>query len=133
LQQLAALPFRRQIADLGECALRILRGPCFDHGVEIGKPLGGIGHLLGALPSLLRRDSSERCQQMCSSIRIVFERQPECAVDVELRIAQQQDFEPVASFDGIRNRTRLGDHRGQLLAVGMLGRLVDRFAMRKLG
>src|SRR6185295_7563609 len=98
----------------------------------ISEALGRIGYLLGALPGLLGCDGSEGTQQMCGCLRLVLERLPERAVDVELRVTQQQDFKRVASFDGIRDCMRIGDHRSKLLAVGVLGRLVDRFAMREL-
>ena len=53
-------------------------------------------------------------------LAIVFERLPKRAVDIELCVTQQQDLERVASFDRIRERTRVGDHRSELLAVGVM-------------
>ena len=102
---------RGQLGDFSERALGILRGPRADDGVEIREALGRIRHLLRALPGLLGCDAVERCQQMRCRLAIVFERLSERAIDVELRVTQQQDLERVAAFDRIRERTRVGDHR----------------------
>ena len=121
LHQFRSLPFGRQVGNFAERTLGILRGPRVDHGIEIRESLGGIRHLFRALPRLVRRDGGQRGEQMRRRFAIAFERLPERASDVELRVTQQQSLESVATFDRIRERARSGDHRRELFAVGMMG------------
>ena len=97
-------------------------GSCAAHalidGVEIREALGGIRHLPGALPGLLRRDRSQRCQQMRRRLAIVFERLPKRAGDIELCVTQQQSLERFATFDRIRECRAAAIIVSELFAVG---------------